>query len=202
MATCVFGLHRRGRIACPPFSKRGQKMIRFRWFLGPVVGVASKVCPKGAKGMPQWTQMSVKGAQKRAQRVAKGAQTPFIWNRFSDNFQHFSRSGAGWVHKGAQASQGLLKWTLKPPKLSRKHIPIFEEGPPTVNKGVSGETFNRWGQTAQPKRKELQWTMHPTGASQMQNNIEVRRCRVSVLNMLIIVYIYVYMYICTLLPIM
>ena len=63
MAKSVFGLHRRGRIACPPFSKRGQKMIRFRWFFGPVVEVASKVCPKGAKGMPQWAQMSVKGAQ-------------------------------------------------------------------------------------------------------------------------------------------
>ena len=54
MAKCVFGLHRRGRIACPPFSKRGQKMIRFRWFFGPVVEVASKVCPKGVKGMPQF----------------------------------------------------------------------------------------------------------------------------------------------------
>ena len=32
--------------------------------------------------------------------------------------------------------------------------------------------------------------MHPTGAAQMQNNIEVRRCRVSVLN----IYIYIYMY--------
>ena len=84
MAKCVFGLHRRGRIACPPFSKRGQKMIRFRWFFGPVVEVASKVCPKGAKGLPQWTQMSVKGAQKEPKgwprepkgwpREPKGAQ--------------------------------------------------------------------------------------------------------------------------------
>ena len=29
-----------------------------------MVGVASKVCPKGAKEVSQWTQMSVKGAQK------------------------------------------------------------------------------------------------------------------------------------------
>ena len=77
MAKCVFGLHRRGRIACPPFSNRGQRMIRFRWYLGLVVGVASKVCPKGAKGMPQWTQMSVKGVQKEPKgwpRESKGAQ--------------------------------------------------------------------------------------------------------------------------------
>ena len=44
-----------------------------------------------------------------APRVAKGTQTPLIWNHFSHNFRHFSRSGAGWVHKGAQASQELLK---------------------------------------------------------------------------------------------
>ena len=40
--------------------------------------------------------------------------------------------------------------------------------------------------------KELQRTMHPTGASQMQSNIEVRRCRVSVLNIYIYIYIYIY----------
>ena len=77
MAKCVFGLHRRGRIACPPFSKRGQNMIRFRWFFGPVVEVASKVCPKCVKGVPQWTQMSVNGAQKEPKgwpRESKGAQ--------------------------------------------------------------------------------------------------------------------------------
>ena len=34
----------------------------------------------------------------------------------------------------------------------------------------------------QQECKKLQRTMHPTGASQMQSNIEVRRCRVSVLN--------------------
>ena len=32
-------------------------------------------------------------------------------------------------------------------------------------------------QAEQPQRKELQRTMHPNGASQTQNNIEVRRCR-------------------------
>ena len=117
-----------------------------------------------------------------APRVAKGPKTPFILNHFSHNFRHFSRSGAGWVHKGAQASQELLKRTLKLPNLLRKSTSICEEGPPTVNREVSGERFNRRKQTAQPKRKELQRTMHPTGASKMQQNLEVRRSRASVLN--------------------
>ena len=36
--------------------------------------------------------------------------------------------------------------------------------------------------TEQPKCKELQRTLHPIAACQMQSNFEVRRCRVSVLN--------------------
>ena len=75
-----------------------------------------------------------------APRVAKGAQKPLIWSHFSHNFRHFNRSGAGWVHKGAQASQELLKRTLKPQNLLRKNTSICEEGPPTVNREVSGET--------------------------------------------------------------
>ena len=44
---------------------------------------------------------------------------------------------------------------------------------------------NRRKQTAQPKRKELQRTMRQKRATQAQQNLDVRRCRVSVLNNLI-----------------
>ena len=36
--------------------------------------------------------------------------------------------------------------------------------------------------TEQPKGKDLQRTLHPSRAHQTQSNLEVRRCRVSVLN--------------------
>ena len=81
MAKCVFGLHRRGRIACPPFSKRGQKMISIRWFFVFVLEAlfqdgrsglqgVSKGCQRGAPVDPNLSQ----GSPKRAQRVAKGAE--------------------------------------------------------------------------------------------------------------------------------
>ena len=41
--------------------------------------------------------------------------------------------------------------------------------------------------TEQPKCKDLQRTLHPIRAHQTQNNPEVRRCRVSVLNNLVLI---------------
>ena len=56
---CVFGLHRRGRIACPLFSKRGPKRISIRCFFVPFLETlfldgrsgfqgVSKGCQRGA----------------------------------------------------------------------------------------------------------------------------------------------------------
>jgi hypothetical protein len=63
MPKCVFGLRRHGRIACTPFSKRGQKSASKKWYLRPfwrrvfkMAEVASKVCPKGAKRVPRGTK--------------------------------------------------------------------------------------------------------------------------------------------------
>ena len=82
MPKCVLGLHRRGRIACPPFSKRGQKSTPIRWSFVAVLETlfqdgrsglqgVSKGCQRGAPVDPNVSQ----GSPKRAQRVAKGAQT-------------------------------------------------------------------------------------------------------------------------------
>ena len=42
--------------------------------------------------------------------------------------------------------------------------------------------YSSQNSTEQPKGKDLQRTLHPIRAHQTQNNPEVRRCRVSVLN--------------------
>ena len=68
-------------------------------FFGPVVEVASKVCPKGAQGLPQWSEMSVKGAQKEPKgwpREPKGAQ------RVPKGCLNGCPKGAQWVANGAQ----------------------------------------------------------------------------------------------------
>ncbi len=73
MPRCVFELHKHARIACTPFSKRGQKITDIMFFVfwkhcSKMVEVASKVCPKDAKRVPQWTQMSARQCPKGAQR--------------------------------------------------------------------------------------------------------------------------------------
>ena len=52
----------------------------------------------------------------------------------------------------------------------------------TFHAGVQVCRYSSQKSTEQPKCKDLQRTLHPIRAHQTQNNPEVRRCRVSVLN--------------------
>ena len=101
MAKCVFGLHRCGRIACAPFSKRGRKSGPKKLYLGPFWTHAGKMAelprcvprvlkgcpgrpksrpgsaqasPKGAQGVPQGCPSEPKGCPKGVQGAAKDAQ--------------------------------------------------------------------------------------------------------------------------------
>ena len=76
-AKCVFGLHRRDRIACAPFSKRVQKgshklrfFVRFR-DLAPGV---PKWCPRVPNGCPLGGQRPPKGSPGSAQCSQTGCQ--------------------------------------------------------------------------------------------------------------------------------
>ena len=98
MPECVFGLHRRNRIACAPFPARAQKRDSAEWFLLNLLGTCSQDGRSGVRGLSQGCQRRapeitnvapalpsrppgaqshgklVPGCPKRAQGVAKGTQ--------------------------------------------------------------------------------------------------------------------------------
>ncbi len=89
-AKCVFGLHRRVRIACATFPRMLPKVTPQQWFSGVfletfshMVEVASSVCRKGAKMVARvpkgvskvaGSPLGAQGCSKGDQAVAKGAQ--------------------------------------------------------------------------------------------------------------------------------